>query len=116
MEQGRDGRLVHVAHRADRRHGARGGRLYGGRGPGGGADGPPFLGSTSTRRNALVPLPDVTSATLAAAGVTLPREGIGHLWSQGDHWSGVAGAVASLSDADRAAQAIRDLMAPFYTV
>ncbi|HXA57634.1 MAG TPA: hypothetical protein VNW94_00575 [Streptosporangiaceae bacterium] len=84
--------------------------------PRGGSYGTTFLGSNSTRRNALVTLPDVTSATLAAAGVTLPREGIGHLWSQGDHWSGVAGAVASLSDADRAAQAIRDLMTPFYTV
>lgn len=75
---------------------------------------PAYLKGTSTRRQGLVTLTDVTPTVLRLAGVPVPREATGSPWAHGTPASGGRpAAIKRLQEQDLAARITRALVAPF---
>ncbi|WP_285777565.1 hypothetical protein [Microtetraspora sp. NBRC 13810] len=75
-----------------------------------------YLTSTSTRQNALVTLPDLTSTAISLLGLPQPAGVVGRTWEYAGPAPATAGAVADLADADLASQVLREVRAPFFSM
>jgi hypothetical protein len=78
---------------------------------------PRWLTSQSTRRQALVQLTDIAPTLYDRLGVDKPLTAVGQPWRPGDVRPGdTADAIDEMIDSDTAAQVVRNLVPPFFTL
>jgi hypothetical protein len=85
----------------------------------GGADdaAPRWLTSQSTRRQALVQLTDIAPTLYDRVGVAKPASAVGQPWRPGElRPSDTAAAIDEMINTDTAAQVVRNLVPPFFTL
>ncbi|MCW2943523.1 MAG: hypothetical protein JWR24_240 [Actinoallomurus sp.] len=73
-----------------------------------------YIRSSSTRRDGMTILPDVTATVLATAGLQIPAQVVGVPWTKGGTRGDLSGAAAKLRGQDVGAQTLRATLPGFF--